>query len=370
MKEFLLYAGHCAPIISALVCVVLLALHKSVRDTPYRTLNAYFLTVAFLWFCNIVYIYLPVIYTVINVLYYLGLFLGQVFFYRFVYSLTRLPGEKPFPRIHYIVPAVIVGVFAVWSLFVPFDVQLGIVTSRGEFAPGYEAYSRLFTARLVLRGVWNIFYTALAWWRLMRYRLSVPDFSADVDRSSLRWVSVLLILSFSLVPPSLLAATFPRQELITSLLLLIPQLLLVAQHAIVCYNMAVGNFVQVKDTEEVPVVPTPPEQETLITLERKRRRFERYMRDHKPYLDPGLRITDLVEAFHTNRSYLSGFINRVYGVNFSCYINRLRMQEFESLRRRSGGAIPEEELASQAGFENYQRYLRVKKISSNSFSSY
>lgn len=62
MKEFLLYAGHCAPITSsALVCVVLLALHKSVRDTPYRTLNAYFLTVAFLWFCNIVYIYLPVL---------------------------------------------------------------------------------------------------------------------------------------------------------------------------------------------------------------------------------------------------------------------------------------------------------------------
>lgn len=72
-------------------------------------------------------------------------------------------------------------------------------------------------------------------------------------------------------------------------------------------------------------------------------------------------MTDLQEIFHTNRTCLSNFVNRTYGINFSCYINRLRMQEFESLRRRSGGTIPEEELASQAGFENYQRYLRVRR---------
>lgn len=361
-KEFLLYAGHCAPIVSALVCVLLLALHKTGRDAPYRTLNAYFLTVAFLWFCNITYIYLPVLYTVINILYYLGLFLGQIFFYRFIYSLTRLPGEKPFSWIHSLVPALIIGVFTAWSFFVPFDVQLGIVTSRGEFAPGYEAYSRLFTARLVLRGIWNIFYTVLAWWRLLRYRRTVPDFSADVDRSSLRWVTLLLILSFSLVPPSLLAATFPRQELITSLLLLIPQLLLVIQHAVVCYNMAVGNFVQIKDAAKEPVLKRFPELETHAEMERKRRRFERYMRDAKPFRNPELRITDLAVSFNTNRTYLSAFINRTYGLNFSCYINQLRIQEFESLRLDPEySEASKDEVASMAGFENYKRYLMVKK---------
>ena len=137
----------------------------------------------------------------------------------------------------------IVGTFAVWSAFVPFETQVYIVTSRGEVAPGYEAYSRFFTARLLLRGIWNIAYTALAWWRLLAYRRSISDYSANADRTSLAWVTLLLLISFSLVPPSLLSAIFSKKILIASLLLLIPQLLLVVQHAVVCYNMAVGNFV-------------------------------------------------------------------------------------------------------------------------------
>ena len=134
----------------------------------------------------------------ISFLHYLIVFWSQVVFYQFIYTLTRLPGEKPFSRIHYIFPLVIVGTFAVWSAFVPFETQVYIVTSREEVAPGYEAYSRFFTARLLLREIWNIAYTALAWWRLLAYRRSISDYSANADRTSLAWVTLLLLISFSL----------------------------------------------------------------------------------------------------------------------------------------------------------------------------
>lgn len=86
------------------------------------------------------------------------------------------------------------------------------------------------------------------------------------------------------------------------------------------------------------------------------------MSEQKPYLNPQLRIVDLTEELHTNRTYLSGFINRTYGLNSSGFINRLRMREFNALSKNPDfGQASKDELASQAGFENYRSYLRVKK---------
>ena len=233
MKEFLQYTGFCAPIISSLSCAVMLVIHrrtygKSEDNILYRLLIIYFFAISLLWAFSLIYVYFPRLYVHINIIYYLGLFWGQVVFYQFIYTLTRLPGEKAFSRIHYLVPLLIVGVFAVWSAFVPFEWQMYIVTSRGEFAPGYEAYSCLFTSRLIFRGIWNILYTVLAWWRLLAYRRNIADYSANAGRSSLSWVTLLLVLSFSLVPPSLLSAIFPKKVLISSIMLLVPQLLSVS----------------------------------------------------------------------------------------------------------------------------------------------
>ena len=368
-KEFLQYTGFCAPVISSLSCAVMLAIYrhrhgKQDENILYRLLIAYFLAISLLWAISLVYVYFPMLYVRINILYFIGLLWGQVVFYQFIYTLTRLPGEKRFSRFHYIIPLVIVGVFAVWSAFVPFDVQVQLVVSRGEPVPGYEAYSRLFTSRLAFRGVWNIVYTALAWWRLLAYRRTITDYSSNADRSSLAWVALLLVISFSLVPPSLLSVIYSKKVLISSILLLLPQLLLVVQHAIVCYNMAVGNFVVIRYPEEEEDYPVLPETTPVTEEERaaRRRKFEKYMNEHRPYLNPELQISDLALICRTNRTYLSRFINREYGMNFSRYINLLRFQEMERLRNDLTCAhLAEEERACMAGFGNFRGYTKMKK---------
>lgn len=368
-KEFMLFTGLCAPIVSALSCAVMLLLyrrHTGRRDGNgmlYRLLAVYFLAISVMWAVSAAYVYVPMWYVRLNIPYFLGLFWTQVVFYQFVYTLTRLPGEKRFARVHYVVPLVIVGVFAVWSAFVPFEVQEQLVFSRGKPVEGYEAYSRLFTSRLAFRGVWNIVYTALAWWRLLAYRHSIPDYSANADRSSLSWVTLLLVISLGLVPPSLLSVIYSKQVLISSALLLLPQLLLVVQHAVLCYNMAVGNFVVIRyaDEEEDAPLPYPPDG-TEEERAARRRKFEKYMNDRRPYLNPELQITDLAGVFHTNRTYLSRFINREYGMNFSRYINLLRFEEMERLRDDLSCAhLTEEERACMAGFGNFRGYARVKR---------
>ena len=91
-----------------------------------------------------------------------------------------------------------------------------------------------------------------------------------------------------------------------------------------------------------------------------RSRFESYFREKKPYLDSSCKIADLVEVFDVNRSVISAFINKTYGMNFNCYLNHWRIKELDRLRSlpsnhgKSVGALIE-----RAGFDNYRTYLRA-----------
>ncbi len=90
--------------------------------------------------------------------------------------------------------------------------------------------------------------------------------------------------------------------------------------------------------------------------------FENYFRKHKPYLNPNLSIGDLVESLHSNRTYISKFVNRIYGMNFSSYINMCRLRELERLMAAPGNRHKTPAvLYSQAGFGSYRSYLNAKK---------
>lgn len=86
------------------------------------------------------------------------------------------------------------------------------------------------------------------------------------------------------------------------------------------------------------------------------------MQEDKPYLNPELKITDLTRELQTNRTYLSTFINRTYGMNFKAYINDCRLREMEALL--AGSTYAGESmtgLAIRAGFGCYHRLSTSKK---------
>lgn len=90
--------------------------------------------------------------------------------------------------------------------------------------------------------------------------------------------------------------------------------------------------------------------------------FEQYVVGKKMFLNPHLRLTDLMEVFNTNRSYLSRFINDTYGCGFNGYINRLRLKELERLMKLpSNRGKTVTRLYPKAGFGNYQVYLRIHR---------
>ncbi len=67
-----------------------------------------------------------------------------------------------------------------------------------------------------------------------------------------------------------------------------------------------------------------------------------------------------MEALDINRTTLSAFINRTYGVNFNRYLNRLRLKELEKLRSQPDGQGKSiSSLLDKAGFKDFRNYSRA-----------
>ena len=99
-----------------------------------------------------------------------------------------------------------------------------------------------------------------------------------------------------------------------------------------------------------------------------RERVEKYLEDKKPYLNPEFKITDMARDLLSNRSYVSAFINREYGVNFNRFINNYRLKEVERLQSEAiqrKQKISSMEIVIHAGFSNYHSYFRAKKAVKN-----
>jgi hypothetical protein len=93
-----------------------------------------------------------------------------------------------------------------------------------------------------------------------------------------------------------------------------------------------------------------------------RKNFERYVSKAKPWLDPKFSITELTGLLKTNRTYLSVFIRKEYGMNFKGWMNDSRFKELEYLK-----SLPENKdmdlrrLIAKAGFGTYQGYYLARK---------
>ena len=182
----------------------------------------------------------------------------------------------------------------------------------------------------------------------------------DMKEPPLRWLGcVLLLFLFSLCMP-LLDPLFAESYWLDFL----PIGILLLQYSIVAYNIIVGNYVLCSCVEE----SSGDRQEIKKTPLLNKERFEKYIREEKPYLNPELKITDLTGELQTNRTYLSTFINRTYGMNFNTYINDCRLREMKAFLADSTCAgVSMTDLAIRAGFGCYHSYRRAKKRNITNF---
>lgn len=346
-----------SPVFMQLICIFLLIRSYDWNKEPSRKKLTILLVLTKIcsiitWLGILAYTYFPAIFIKIHCLYFICMLLNSVFFFHFVYILTQGNKHRQFSYIHYAIPLVIVGTLTIWSLFIPSEVKMYIITHNGEAAKGYELYSKLFISKMPINAIYYIGYMIWEFVRLHSYRKAVINYSADIATASLRWLYIFMFTSLLAIPLIIGSAIIPREHIFGSLFIVIPIILVMFQGIIVTYNMIVGRYVII--SEETNNIDNKNIKNTVL-LEH----LEKYMEVHKPHLNPKLKITDLSAVLMTNRSRLSQLINQHYKMNFSCWINNYRLREFNALSENSN--LSRRVLAEKVGFSDYRTLLRFEK---------
>jgi len=298
----------------------------------------------------------------------------QIFFYWFVFELTRMQVDEKFSALHFIAPLVFSGVL------------LGLVASYGtleQLVHRMNDRSVIETRSLVwvfmgnvygLKLVFGVVYLFFNCFRLIRYNRFIRNYSANEEKSSLRWLWLLLAVSVAAMPFPLIwiymksTATLSLIAIISYSLLMLFIYVYLTYHVLrkdrfrVVFSASADSYVS---SDSYVTSDSYVSSDSLVSKKSVLTKvlFEDFMVREKPYLNQDLRITDLVDVFHVNRTYISSFINVEYNMNFASYINHYRMEEY---RRLAG--LPElvlrskQELVEMAGFNSYRSFLRIKKL--------
>ena len=97
------------------------------------------------------------------------------------------------------------------------------------------------------------------------------------------------------------------------------------------------------------------------TVSRIKQQLQQYVETEEHFLDPHLTLRDvLVSGCTYNRSYVSRVLNEEMGCTFSAYVNRLRLQRADDLRRQEPQA-PIGDIIARSGFDSPSNYYKAKR---------
>lgn len=360
-REVIFIINFSGPLITALLCLALIIMRYRQRDGYTRTkllklLVAYYLMMICVCFTSFTFLYLRQVYVWFNSLAVLCILYATVLIYHIIHVVTATGKPKPFSFIHYLTPVIVTLVQFFWSYYFLSMTEPDIIYSPKWF---------LSVSSFKL-GIWIIYAIIYAYYdlkKILKYKKIIVNYSADEDRSSLRWLYVVMAFSIALIPFTFLYISLRSEAVLVSVFSVIANFILQIQLIVLAYNMLTENYVIM-----YPVGSNPVSGNTLLTKIDKER-FEKFMHEKKPYLNPGLRITDLMRELCTNRSYLSGFINKTYSMSFSRYINTCRLRELKRMQNDPKlSAYDEDSLIIKAGFRSirgYRRFTKQEKAAEN-----
>ncbi len=201
--------------------------------------------------------------------------------------------------------------------------------------------------------------------RLLREKLD--DYFTDDRSASLHALNVLLWLFGSIAIFSTIWNILGRERFNQNDWLAFPSMLM----TILLYALGYVGFVlrdpffgmssDNSQKDASPVGNNHIENEESAALVEK---LEALIKTDKPYLRADLTIMDVSAMVGTNRTYLSATINRVYGVNFSTYINQLRVEHAKQILSDEQYTQDKQAISdaiAMSGFLSEQTFYRVFK---------
>ncbi|MDR1003491.1 MAG: hypothetical protein LBL97_00565 [Prevotellaceae bacterium] len=332
------------PTTSALLCAVVMGF--SVRDSltqneirqKYAALFFFLMNAAT---CGAIYLYefYPALFLPLIPLCFASIYLFYISFYQVIIRLTSADNTERLSPLHY-VPVV--------ALFVVLALLQWVVLPRHE---GW--LTPILLVRHSIVAVVIVGYTIASFYRLYHYYIRA-NATGSLVYNSISWVALLIAFCCISSLCGIVCLYVPRAEFGTSPWSMFAAVTMLWMHIEISYHVVVHKYQLYLLTDNV-------QSRRHYYGEMNRQRFEQYIQQKKPYLNPNFRISDMVSEMDVNRTTLSQFVNQTYGVNFSRYINRLRLEKMQELQSMPGNLRKRlDELVKQAGFHDVKHYHRVR----------
>lgn len=138
----------------------------------------------------------------------------------------------------------------------------------------------------------------------------------------------------------------------------------------ICYhrNFTIDELIEESKDNETANEPTALEDSELIG-----RKIEAIMKDQCIFLTKNLKITDVVKAIGSNRTYVSNYINTTYHCSFSDYINQLRIEHAKTLLLSSKADTKLATIAEASGYSSessfYRNFQKVTGMTPSEFKN-
>lgn len=191
------------------------------------------------------------------------------------------------------------------------------------------------------------------------YNSRIANFYSNLESKTILWVNFFL---YSFVLTSIISIIFNiigRGFFMASpILLLIPSLIF----SVLLFFIGFLGFMQnhtVVDLESEKTEARNIDAKSYNTGKLNDKLHELFV-DRSIYKNPDLKITDLSELLHTNRTYISKHINTEFSCTFSEYVNRYRVEEAKKLL--SGNSSINYSLnyiSEKSGFGSMGSFMRV-----------
>lgn len=217
---------------------------------------------------------------------------------------------------------------------------------------------RIWHKVVLVESITMVVYVMLAMWQVKRWmdeardaNYSNPDdFPADYARR----VWIFPIVLTPLIWPAYIFDS-PRLMAVQNVLLAVSNVWLLITVMPVWRRktiLALPDTDQTQDSDEAD-----PEREELIA--QTALEIEVYIRDQQAYLNPHLKIDDVVDHCQLSRSYISLTFSRRF-TSFAHYVNSLRLAHFDQYMAQHPNET-KESAALASGYSSYNSYYRAKQ---------
>lgn len=138
----------------------------------------------------------------------------------------------------------------------------------------------------------------------------------------------------------------------------------------ICYHKAISYIINSFINPEAEVLDLQPdlpeeEEETILTTatinDDIKAHIEKQLQkwiNKKGYLQSDASINAVAKAVYTNRTYLSKYINSVYGCSFKTWITQLRIEEAKKLMQ-SNPQLSISDIATETGFTSVASFSHI-----------